>query len=165
MEAQVVLSSTTPEQTHQWGKLLGILLERGDVVALKGELGAGKTTLAQGIAEGLGVSRDYYVTSPTFTLINEYKGRIPLYHLDFYRINTSAEVEHLGLEEYFQGEGVSIIEWPEKIEPFLPSECLMILLEYVDYHVRKLSLWGRGHRYGEMVERIGKKISEGDDQY
>ena len=160
METQLILVSESPEQTLYWGNLLGRLLEGGDVVALTGELGAGKTTLTQGIASGLGVGEDCYVTSPTFIIINEYKGRIPVYHLDFYRVESTSEVSELGLEEYLQGEGVALIEWAEKIERFLPKEYLMILLEFVDFSVRKMSMRGIGKHYAEMIKRIEMKIME-----
>jgi len=158
MEPQLVVSSKNPAQTIRWGKWVGVRLERSDVVALIGELGAGKTTLAQGIADGLGVSKGSYITSPTFTIINEYAGRVPLYHLDFYRIDSPSEVEHLGVEEYLEGDGVALIEWADKIEKFLPREYLMIFLEYIDLSVRRISMQGIGERYQEMVEKI--KIEE-----
>ncbi|MCK5514523.1 MAG: tRNA (adenosine(37)-N6)-threonylcarbamoyltransferase complex ATPase subunit type 1 TsaE [Deltaproteobacteria bacterium] len=157
-KAQLVLSSESPEQTLYWGKLLGMLLDGGDVVALIGELGAGKTILTQGIANGLGVGNDYYVTSPTFTIINEYKGRMPVYHLDFYRIESPLEIDNLGLEEYLPGEGVAIIEWAEKIEGFLPKEYLMIILGYADYNVRKVNMRGIGERYCNIVNKIEMEI-------
>lgn len=157
-KTQLVLSSESPERTLHWGKLLGILLDRGDVVALIGPLGAGKTTLTQGIAYGLGVGNDCYVTSPTFTIINEYKGRMPVYHLDFYRIESPLEINDLGLEEYLPGEGVTIVEWAEKIEGFLPKEYLMIILEYADYNVRKVNMRGVGERYCDIVNRIEMEI-------
>jgi tRNA threonylcarbamoyladenosine biosynthesis protein TsaE len=170
MEPQLVLESKSPEHTLYWGELLGMLLREGDVVALIGELGAGKTTLTQGIACGLGVGKECYLTSPTFTIINEYEGRIPVYHLDFYRIDLPSDVENLGLEEYLQSDGVAIIEWAEKIEKILPREYLMIVLEYVEYSVRKMSMKGIGRRYGEMVRKIemriygttGKELSQGE---
>jgi len=158
MQPHLVLSSGSSEQTLYWGKLLGMLLEGGDVVALIGELGTGKTTLAQGIAEGLGVSKECYVMSPTFTIINEYKGRVPVYHLDFFRIDSPSEIENLGLEEYVLGEGVAIIEWAEKIEKFLYKEYLMIMMEYVEYSVRKMSMRGVGRRYGEIIKEVEMEI-------
>lgn len=161
-EPQLVLSSKSLGQTLYWGKCLGRLLGRSDVVALVGELGTGKTTLVQGMADGLGVDKGCYVTSPTFTIINEYKGRVPIYHLDFYRIDSTSEVENLGLEEYLLGDGVVLIEWAEKIEAFLPKEYLMISLEYVDYSVRKMSMRGIGMRYSEMVKAIEMKTREGN---
>jgi tRNA threonylcarbamoyladenosine biosynthesis protein TsaE len=160
MEPQLVLSSKSPEQTIYWGKCLGELLERGDVVSLTGDLGAGKTTLTQGISDGLGVGEDCYVTSPTFTIINEYMGRVPVYHLDFYRIDLLSEVENLGLEEYFQGNGVALIEWAEKIKTFLPENYLMVFLEYVDDSVRKISMKGIGKRYRDVLKEIESIIYE-----
>jgi len=160
MEPQLVLSSKSPEQTLYWGKRLGELLERGDVVSLTGDLGAGKTTLTQGISDGLGVGEDCYVTSPTFTIINEYMGRVPVYHLDFYRIDLLSEVENLGLEEYFQGNGVALIEWAEKIKTFLPENYLMVFLEYVDDSVRKISMKGIGKRYRDVLKEIESIIYE-----
>ena len=160
MEPQLVLSSKSPEQTLYWGKRLGELLERGDVVSLTGDLGAGKTTLTQGISAGLGVGEDCYVTSPTFTIINEYMGRVPVYHLDFYRIDLLSEVENLGLEEYFQGNGVALVEWAEKIKTFLPENYLMVLLEYVDDSVRKISMKGMGKRYRDVLKEVESRIYE-----
>ena len=160
MESQLVLLSKSHEQTLYWGRLLGMLLTKGDVVALVGDLGAGKTTLTQGIADGLGVDRECYVTSPTFTIINEYRGRVPVYHLDFYRIDSPSEVGDLGLEEYFQGNGVAVVEWAEKIKTFLPKEHLMIMLEYVDRGVRKMSIGGIGARYTEIVKAFELKTFE-----
>lgn len=162
-ETQLVFSSGSPEQTLYCGRLLGLLLDVGDVVGLIGELGAGKTTLTQGIAKGLGVGNDCYVTSPTFTIMNEYKGRIPVYHLDFYRIESPLEIDNLGLEEYLPGEGVTIIEWAEKIEKFLPKEHLMIMLDHVDDNVRNLNMRSIGERYGCIVNRMAIEIHGNTD--
>lgn len=105
----------SPEETQDLGERIGGLLESGDIVLLFGDLGAGKTTLVQGMARGLGVARDEYVRSPSFTLVNQYRGRIPVYHIDLYRIDSSGELDDLGLEELLMSEGVLIIEWAEKI--------------------------------------------------
>ena len=120
MEPQLVLISKSHEQTLYWGRLLGMLLSEGDVVALTGELGAGKTTLTQGIADGLGVGTECYVTSPTFTIINEYRGRVPVYHLDFYRIDSPLEVKEL------EGDAKISIDSPEKMQAFLEEEDKML---------------------------------------
>ncbi|MBI5411766.1 tRNA (adenosine(37)-N6)-threonylcarbamoyltransferase complex ATPase subunit type 1 TsaE [Candidatus Peregrinibacteria bacterium] len=103
------------EETLQLGERLGKLLKPGDVVLLFGELGAGKTKLTQGIAQGLGLQRGEYVRSPSFTLVNEYRGHCPIYHIDLYRIESYAEIENLGLEETFFGDGVTLVEWAEKL--------------------------------------------------
>jgi tRNA threonylcarbamoyladenosine biosynthesis protein TsaE len=158
MRSQIVLSSDNPERTFQWGTVLGRLLNRGDIVALVGELGAGKTTLTQGIVRGLGVAKDHYIGSPTFTLINEYEGRVPVYHLDFYRIEFPSEMVNLGLEEYLDGDGVAIIEWADKIEALLPEEHMMVRMAYVDYSVRTLDIMGRGAHYDGLVESLKRKL-------
>ena len=154
MAPSVFLSSENPAYTFQFGKNLGMLLARGDVVALVGELGAGKTTLTQGIVRGLGVGEEHYIGSPTFTLINEYAGRMPVYHLDFYRIETPAEFVNLGLEEYLDGEGVAVIEWADKVEALLPEDLVMITLQYIDSTVRTLEIEGIGKRYAELIETV-----------
>jgi tRNA threonylcarbamoyladenosine biosynthesis protein TsaE len=161
MRSPVVLSSGSPEQTYTWGTVLGTLLGRGDVLALVGELGAGKTTFTQGIVRGLGVAEDHYIGSPTFTLINEYEGRVPVYHLDFYRIESPSEVVHLGLEEYLDGDGVAIIEWADKIAALLPEEHMMVRLAYVDCSVRTLDIMGTGAHYDEVVASLARKVSFG----
>ncbi len=110
----LVLRSASPEATHALGEHLGRLLRPGDVVLLSGTLGAGKTALTQGIARGLGVAGP--VSSPTFTILKEYAGRIPLYHFDLYRIEDPDELEALGFGDYFYGDGVSVLEWAERGE-------------------------------------------------
>lgn len=107
------ITSQNPEQTLTLGKNLGRELKPGNIVLLFGELGAGKTTLTQGISTGLGLHE--YIRSPTFTIINEYQGRWPIYHMDLYRMETGLEIENLGLEEFFFGSGVVIVEWAEKL--------------------------------------------------
>ena len=134
------LISKSSEETLHIGRIIGETLNGGNIVALTGELGAGKTCLTQGIAKGLGVSEEYYVTSPTFTLINEYPGRIPLYHMDVYRLADSGDLEDMGYEEYFYGDGVVVIEWAEKVDDILPREALVVHLEYVDANKRMIRI-------------------------
>lgn len=109
------ITTNNPEETLQLGVSFGKQLKPGDVVLLFGDLGAGKTLLTQGISRGLGLGEKEYIRSPTFTLINEYKAKYPIYHIDLYRIESLAEIENLGLEEIFSGNGVSIVEWAEKL--------------------------------------------------
>ncbi len=134
------LISKGPEDTMDIGRIIGKNLVGGDVVALVGELGAGKTCLTQGIAKGLGISDNYYITSPTFTLINEYPGKIPLYHMDVYRLSGSIELEDMGCKEYFYGTGVVVIEWAEKVLDLLPEETFIISLDHVDSSERKINV-------------------------
>lgn len=119
--------SHNEEETKKIGNRIGDILKKGDIVCLKGDLGAGKTTLSKSIADALGV--DEPVTSPTYTLIHEYQGRIPLYHFDVYRISEPDEMFDLGFDEYLFGEGVCIIEWADKIETLLPETCIWITIK------------------------------------
>ncbi|WP_457577175.1 tRNA (adenosine(37)-N6)-threonylcarbamoyltransferase complex ATPase subunit type 1 TsaE [Desulfomarina sp.] len=111
----------TVKETERIGEILGRNAAGGDVLCLRGDLGAGKTTLTQSIARGLEVPDDYYVSSPSFTILHEYKGRIRLYHMDFYRLSDSDEVIDLGFEELFYLDGLTVIEWPERAEDILPE--------------------------------------------
>ena len=124
--SRLILFSLSPQETHYLGEQFGRLLSPGQVIALCGELGTGKTCLVQGISKGLRV-QDHYITSPTFTILNEYKGLIPVYHFDAYRLSGPEELEELGYEEYFYGIGVTIIEWAEKIKSLLPKNYIKIL--------------------------------------
>ena len=107
--------SHSPEETLQLGKSLGSSLIPGDIILLNGDLGAGKTHLTQGICFGVGLDENSYIRSPTFTLINEYQGKLPIYHIDLYRINSLEEIYSLGLEEILFNQGITIIEWAEKL--------------------------------------------------
>lgn len=129
---------------------LGSLLQPGDVLALEGDLGAGKTTFTKGLAKGLNITRN--VNSPTFTIIKEYQGRLPLYHMDVYRVEDS--FEDLGFDEYFEGNGVTVVEWAHLVKEQLPEELLTIYLYLDDIDSRKLVLEPRGKRYEELCKEI-----------
>lgn len=118
--------SHSEAETMAWGEKLSCALKPGDVVAFYGDLGSGKTRTVQGICQGLGC-RDQ-VSSPTFTLINEYNGAMPVYHFDLYRIESEIEIYDLGYEDYFNGDGVCLIEWAERITSLLPNDCIKIFL-------------------------------------
>jgi len=130
--------TASPEETQLLAEQLGLLLEPGDVVALMGELGSGKTLFAQGLARGLEVPETFYITSPTFAIINEYPGRIPFYHLDLYRVSSVAEFSELGLEEILDGHGAVAIEWAERLGEDLPEERLEVRLKFKDETSRSL---------------------------
>lgn len=118
------------------GEKIGRHLETGDIIFLFGELGAGKTTLTQGITKGLGVAKEEYVRSPTFTLVNQYKSNVPVFHIDLYRITPPHELENLGLEEVFSNEGISIVEWAEKL--FVREDISLPLLgikRWIEIHI------------------------------
>ncbi|RPI00636.1 MAG: tRNA (adenosine(37)-N6)-threonylcarbamoyltransferase complex ATPase subunit type 1 TsaE [Calditrichaeota bacterium] len=127
---QLEITSSSAEETFAFGKSLSQTLSLGDVVCLHGDLGAGKTVCIKGVCAGLGVSE--HVTSPTFTLINEYRGALPVYHFDFYRIADEHEVFELGLPEYLNGDGICLIEWPDRISPLLPGKRIEIRIAWDD---------------------------------
>ncbi|MFW6108805.1 MAG: tRNA (adenosine(37)-N6)-threonylcarbamoyltransferase complex ATPase subunit type 1 TsaE [bacterium] len=141
-------------QTMAFGRRLGAVLRGGDVVALTGPLGSGKTTLTKGIAAGAGVAEPRWVTSPTFVLIHEYPGRVPVYHVDGYRLGGAADAEALGVEELFYGEGVTIVEWADRMGEILPAQRLDILLAHAGGDERTLTLSPRGARYARLVDRL-----------
>ena len=147
-----------PEATKQVGKNLGQNLFAGSIVALTGELGSGKTTLVQGIGEGLRIKS--LIKSPSFVIINEYDGPLPLYHFDLYRLNNAEEILSLGYEEYlYEKRGVVVIEWAEKIKDFLPKEYLEINLKIVNLSKRKISGQAHGASYKEVLKKYQRTIS------
>lgn len=132
--------SRSPEETQRVGEALGRRLKAGDVVATIGELGAGKTCFLQGLARGLGVTET--ATSPTFVLINQYRGRLPVYHVDAYRTTSLAELLDLGLEELFYGEGVTVVEWADKLLPLLPPHAVTVRISGLGDEPREIVIEG-----------------------
>ncbi|MEE4312693.1 MAG: tRNA (adenosine(37)-N6)-threonylcarbamoyltransferase complex ATPase subunit type 1 TsaE [candidate division KSB1 bacterium] len=145
-------------ETRTIGKRMAALLEKGDNIAFIGELGSGKTCFIKGICEGLGV--EDYVTSPTFTLINEYRGVFPVYHFDFYRIKSEEEIFGLGYEEYFYGDGICLIEWADRITAFLNQNRIEIhmkdMFETMDENTREITLMPVGE---QMIHRPWSELS------
>lgn len=129
-------------ETTDLGRKIGSGLSSGEVVAIEGELGAGKTTFIKGIAQGLGV--EDFVSSPTFVIVNEYSGRIPFYHMDLYRIEDAPSLNDLGVTEYFDGGGVVAIEWAERLGGLLPEKYLSVMIETIDEDRRRIIVEERG---------------------
>jgi tRNA threonylcarbamoyladenosine biosynthesis protein TsaE len=144
--------SNSAAQTRSLGSRLGELAAPGDVVLLVGKLGAGKTCFTQGVAKGLGI--DEYTASPSFVLVREYQGRLPLYHIDLYRLDRLEEIVCLGLDDYLYGKGVSIVEWADRGLNALPEEHLLIKIELLDVTKRKLIFEPRGTRYTKMLTKL-----------
>jgi len=142
------------QATERLGRRLGELLFPGAVVALIGPLGAGKTQLVRAVAEGLQVSDSHVVSSPTFVLIQEYEGRLPIYHFDAYRLQSEAEFYDLGSHEYLAGEGVCLIEWADRVTGCLPREHLSIRLNVTGEQSREAVIEGRGERYETTIETL-----------
>ncbi|MEN6623763.1 MAG: tRNA (adenosine(37)-N6)-threonylcarbamoyltransferase complex ATPase subunit type 1 TsaE [Smithella sp.] len=142
------------DETFSLGHTIGEKLQSGDILALSGELGSGKTCFTGGIARGLGVSENYQITSPTFTLINEYPAKYPLFHFDVYRLNDYSDLDDLGYEEVISGKGIVIIEWAEKIASVIPKWAFWVNFEYIDENKRKITIKGPLDRMKEICKDI-----------
>lgn len=141
-------------QTMALGRFLGESARPGEVITLAGTLGAGKTTLTQAIGQGLEVPDSCYITSPTFALLHEYPGRLPLYHLDLYRLHDESEIDDLGLLEHLHGGGLTVIEWPDRLGSLVPDERLHIELTLLDETSRQAVLIPYGEGWREKTERL-----------
>ncbi len=133
------------DETRKLGQKIGTLTNQPLIIALNGDLGSGKTAFVQGLARGLDVPEDYYITSPTFTLINEYPGRLRLMHVDLYRLDSIADLEDIGLDERLYDQAVIAIEWADKLLVSLPDWHLTVSMEIIDDNRRTLSLYAAGH--------------------
>jgi tRNA threonylcarbamoyladenosine biosynthesis protein TsaE len=160
----VTITSHTPWQTEQIGSLLGSLLATGDIIALCGELGTGKTTLVRGMARGIGLEEGE-VASPSFTLVNEYagggplaKGPLRLFHIDLYRLADARELIAIDYEEYLTADGAVVIEWADRIPQAIPAEALWIMLRYLTSESREMVLRAQGDRYKMMIEELQRKV-------
>ena len=148
----VELISRTPDETRAVGRLLGVHAAPGDVFLLVGVLGAGKTCLAQGVLWGLG--SDEYARSPTFVLVSQYQGRLTVYHMDLYRVDSIEEIADLGLDEYLFGDGVCVVEWAEKAPEIFTRQGLTVQIDYVDATTRRLTLTGVSQRFARVLEAV-----------
>jgi tRNA threonylcarbamoyladenosine biosynthesis protein TsaE len=145
---------STLQRTESLGTVLGKIAEPGDIITLAGSLGAGKTALTQFIGRGLGIDPRIYITSPTFSLLHEYQGRIPLYHMDLYRLGSEEEIESLGFPEYFYGHGLTVIEWPERLGSLMPAERLHVELVISGENSRTAHLDAHGELWQKKVADI-----------
>jgi tRNA threonylcarbamoyladenosine biosynthesis protein TsaE len=157
---QLSIITQSPDQTRRLGTHIGRLAEGNQVYLLTGNLGTGKTHLVQGIAFGLGIKE--YACSPSFMIAREYNGRLPLYHLDLYRLDLLEEIAGLGLDEYFRDDSVCAIEWAEKGESVLPGDNLTIRLAHLPGEKRRISFIPHGKRYDKLIEHL--KISLQNDR-
>lgn len=153
MTAWVVLS-TSARMTMSFGRSLAKLVKGGEIVGLCGELGTGKTTFVRGFCEGIEVSQKAWVRSPTFTLINEYEGRLPVYHIDLYRIARAEEIEALNLREYLHSDGVSLIEWIERLPADELDDYFEVSLAHRHKSQRQVTFTAHGERYETILEQL-----------
>jgi tRNA threonylcarbamoyladenosine biosynthesis protein TsaE len=150
--SELEITCHSPEETQELGRRLGELSHPGDVFLLQGELGAGKTCLTQGIAWGLGIQE--YALSPSFVIMRELYGRLNLYHIDLYRLDNIEESVDLGLDDYFYGSGVCVVEWPEKAMSIMPAKHLLIKISYLSDTGRRFQIEPSGERYRELVDKL-----------
>jgi len=139
---KVSLISNSEEETKQCAKRLAQQLRGGDIVLLQGDLGAGKTTFVKGLAQSFKVSPKK-VVSPTFVIMNYYKGKLPLYHFDLYRLEDPKAIDTLDFDDYFYGEGISLIEWPERLGEYRPKEYYLVEIQHKGEHQREITITSR----------------------
>lgn len=157
LQNSFVLRTNSPSETQHLASSLSSYLKAGDVISLTGDLGAGKTCFTQGLARSLGIKDR--ITSPTFSIIKEYKNVLSLYHFDVYRLNSPDELYDLGYEEYFYGDGITVIEWGDKIEKLLPADFLKIAFKRLfDDNVREIEITYQGKRWGDVAKKWLKEI-------
>lgn len=152
----IKITSRSVEETRAIGEKIGRHIKSGIIIAITGDLGAGKTAFIQGLAKGLEVSENYYITSPTYTLINEYNGRLPLWHVDLYRLDDPDDFEDIGLYEAFGRDKVIAIEWAERISREMFSEYLNILIDFDDEETRNITIDAYGLKAVDLVTEIQK---------
>jgi tRNA threonylcarbamoyladenosine biosynthesis protein TsaE len=151
----ISITSKSELETKKTAAKLAKFLKVQDVLALCGDLGSGKTTFVKGLAGGLGIKEDNII-SPSFMLIRQYKGKVPLYHFDLYRLEYLEQVEFLGYEEYFYGDGICCIEWANKIEELLPKDYLEIDFKFISAEERKITFKSKSAKYKNIIERLVK---------
>jgi tRNA threonylcarbamoyladenosine biosynthesis protein TsaE len=149
--------SKSLKDTERFGKTLGRLIKSADIICLFGDLGAGKTTLTKYVASSLRINQDD-VSSPTFVLMNIYDGKIPIYHFDLYRLDNEDQIVELGYEEFFYGDGLSIVEWADKLGTLLPKEYLEIKLEHKNENERSIKCCAHGLRYKNILNSVKEKL-------
>ncbi len=155
---KTALTSRSPRETETLGRQLGSLLERGSFVALHGELGGGKTCFTRGIVASVAPESAYLVASPTFAIMNEYPGLAPVYHFDFYRLINGHEIYELGFEDYFQGDGICVAEWSERLGELLPRDHLKITFVHAGGDERRLTFEAVGLGAKDLLARFVKLV-------
>ena len=154
VDYKLEITTHSADKTRQLGRLIGRLIDQPVIIALIGDLGSGKTAFVQGLAAGLEVPAEYYITSPTFTLINEYPGRLPLYHADLYRLETIGDLEDIGLDELLYGRGVLAVEWADKLADSLSGDYLALGFEIIGDDCRKIELIACGQNAINLIKAL-----------
>ena len=158
-DGQLIMTCRAVEELRPLAVALASVLEAGDIVLLQGELGAGKTTLTQFLAQALGVGTDQYVASPSFALMHEYSGRLPVFHMDLYRLGGEEDVELAGLPDFFEQRGVCVVEWPDRLGSLTPDDRLDIHIEQAPSAIRRFTLTPRGLVWRQKMDRMAESLS------
>ena len=154
------ITTGSPRETEELGAAIGMLLEPGAFVALRGTLGGGKTCLTRGVVAALAPQSAALVASPTYAIMNSYPGDTPVYHFDFYRLAGDDDIAELGFEEYFQGDGVCVVEWSERLEDLIPDDNLTLLFEYEGDERRRITITGSGPKSDAVLEQLAGKLEK-----
>ncbi len=154
MPTTFTIATHSENETRRLGFLLGTLAHPGDIIALRGDLGAGKTRFVQGFGRGLDIPADEVINSPTFTLVNQYQGRLTCYHIDLYRLSSAAEAGTLGLDDFFYNDGVSLVEWADRLGNNLPAEYIDIELQHLAEHIRRITVCAVGNNHIAQVKQL-----------
>lgn len=158
INTQIEVKTRSAEETREMGREIGEILKQPLSIALTGDLGSGKTVFVQGLAKGLEVPGDYYITSPTFTLINEYPGRLPLFHVDLYRLETVRDLEDIGLEELRYDQGVLAIEWADKLVHDYFHNYLSVQLCIIDENSRRIRFIAYGQTETDLIKALEMRM-------
>jgi len=157
--SQAVFYSNSDQDTMELGRRLGGMLPSGAFIALQGELGGGKTCFTRGVVQSVSPDSSRLVASPTFAIMNEYPGAVPVYHFDFYRLNSEYEIIELGFEDYFAGNGICIAEWSERLGSLLPAEHIRITFEHAGEERRRITMAAGGERHSALLKRFAAACS------
>ena len=160
MTDSLIITTAAWEQTFALGKFLGQQLQAGVIITLTGDLGSGKTVFVQGLACGVEVPAEYYITSPTYTLINDYPGRLPLYHVDLYRLTTMADIEEIGFGDILSGNGITAIEWADRLQNHDLGERLAVHIGITDEDRRQIRLTAYGRSNKNLLKELEKNFRE-----
>ncbi|MGB9081342.1 MAG: tRNA (adenosine(37)-N6)-threonylcarbamoyltransferase complex ATPase subunit type 1 TsaE [Desulfuromonadaceae bacterium] len=154
------ITTGSPAETEQLGAAIGSLLRPGSFLALRGDLGGGKTCLTRGVVASLAPQSSGLVASPTYAIMNSYPGSTPVYHFDFYRLTCEDDIAELGFEEYFYGDGVCVVEWSERLAELLPSDVLTLLFEYAGDDRRTITITSSGQKSDAVLEQLAVKLRQ-----
>ena len=158
--SRLQIKTASPFETEELGAGIGSLLTPGSFLALRGDLGGGKTCLARGIVSSLAPQSSHLVASPTYAIMNCYPGDVPVYHFDFYRLTGDDDIRELGFEEFFYGDGVCVVEWSERLTELMPDDTLILLFEYAGDDHRLITITGTGKKSDTLLEQLAERLRQ-----